>query len=87
MPEQAGDLPEHGKEHESNSPELMPGMGYREYYRDDMEDAGGLKVKFKIRMVSGKQARSFDARQAEAIRELLIWAHHHPRPAPPESSR
>ena len=47
------------------------------YYRDDMENAGGLKVKWKIRVATGPEAARLDARQAAAIRELLIWATQH----------
>ena len=32
-----------------------------------------MKVRAKIRIVSGKQAEAVNAAQAEAIRELLIW--------------
>ena len=32
-----------------------------------------MKVRAKIRIVSGKQAEAVAAAQAEAIRELLIW--------------
>ena len=39
-----------------------------------MENTGGLKVKWKIRVVTGPEAARLDARQAAAIRELLIWA-------------
>jgi hypothetical protein len=41
----------------------------REWERPD-----GLKVRFKVRIATGKQARELDARQAEAIRRLLQWA-------------
>jgi hypothetical protein len=82
MTDQPSDLWEHGEEHDSNSPGLMPEMAYEEYYLDDGENPGGLKVKFKIRVVSGPLARDFDARQAEAIRELLRWAQRQ-QPAPP----
>jgi hypothetical protein len=39
-----------------------------------MESTGGLKVKWKIRVATGPEAARPDARQAAAIRELLIWA-------------
>jgi len=32
-----------------------------------------MKVRAKIRIVSGKQAEAVATAQAEAIRELLIW--------------
>jgi hypothetical protein len=38
------------------------------------ERPGGLKVRYKIKIATGRKARDTDARQAAAIRELLIWA-------------
>ena len=60
-----------------NSPVAIPDEAYLSYYRDDMENAGGLKVKWKIRVATGPEAARLDARQAAAIRELLIWATQH----------
>jgi len=37
------------------------------------ERPGGIKVRFKIRVVTGKRAREIDARQARAILEVLQW--------------
>ncbi len=34
---------------------------------------GGMKVRFKIRVVTGKRAKDIDARQARAIMEVLQW--------------
>jgi hypothetical protein len=34
---------------------------------------GGIKVRFKIRVATGKRAREIDARQARAIMEVLEW--------------
>jgi hypothetical protein len=43
------------------------------YNMSEAERPGGLKVRFKIRIVSGKQAALLDERQAGAIRGLLEW--------------
>ena len=41
----------------------------------------GIKVRFKIRVVTGKRAGEIDARQARAILEVLQWQRqHHERP-------
>ncbi len=40
---------------------------------------GGIKVRWKVRVVTGPQAARYDARQAEAIREALTWAVRHQR--------
>jgi hypothetical protein len=37
------------------------------------ERPGGMKVRYKISVVSGPRAKEIDARQAKAIMELLEW--------------
>ena len=34
---------------------------------------GGIKVRFKIRIATGKRAKQIDARQAKVIMEVLQW--------------
>ena len=51
-----------------------------------MENAGGLKVKWSVRVVSGPDAAAVDARQAEVIREILQWAHRHHKLSPPATT-
>jgi hypothetical protein len=65
------------EEHDGNSPETIPGTGIFSYYRDEIGEAGGLIVKFTVRVAGGDEAAALDARQAEAIRELLQWARQH----------
>jgi hypothetical protein len=43
------------------------------YNISEAERPGGLKVRFKIHVVTGRKAAALDARQAEAIRRLLEW--------------
>ena len=70
---------EDGKEHGGNLPaDITRGTIYS-YYRDGMENVGGLKVKWTVRVVDGPEAAQVDARQAEAIREALEWIRKHPR--------
>ena len=38
---------------------------------------GGIKVRFKIRIATGKRAQLIDARQAEVIMEVLQWQRQH----------
>ena len=66
--------PETAEEQAGDSPRAIPDNDYLSYYRDDVEDTGGLKVKWKIRVATGPEAARLDARQTQAIRELLIWA-------------
>ena len=51
----------------------MAGPRIISYNFSDGERPGGMKVRAKIRVVSGKQAEAVNTAQAEAIRELLIW--------------
>src|SRR5262245_17912046 len=49
------------------------------YNLDDGKTPGGLKVRWKIRVATGPEGTRWDARQAEAIKELLQWAQRHQR--------
>jgi hypothetical protein len=71
--------PGNSEEQASNSPLTIPGDGHLSYYRDGIGNVGGLKVKWKIRVVTGPEAARLDARQTRAIRELLQWATQHQR--------
>ena len=44
---------------------------------DGEEMPGGVNARFAIRVAAGKEAAVLDARQAGAIRELLLWARQH----------
>ena len=60
-------------EQAGNQGSVMAGPRIISYNFSDGERPGGMKVRAKIRVVSGKQADAVNAAQAEAIRELLIW--------------
>ena len=76
-------IPEPGKpqesaeEHAGNSPDTIPSGTIYSYNVDDSKTPGGIKVRWKVRVVTGPQAARYDARQAEAIREALTWAVRH----------
>jgi hypothetical protein len=53
------------------------------YNLDDRKTPGGLKVRWKIRVATGAEGARWDARQAEAIKELLTWAQRHSRSTTP----
>jgi hypothetical protein len=40
---------------------------------NEEERPDGVKIRFKIRIVSGREAAAVDRQQAEAIREYLTW--------------
>jgi hypothetical protein len=67
-----------GREHAADSPVAIPNSTIYAYNLDDSKTPGGLKVRFKVRVVTGPGAARYDARQAEAIREILTWAQRHP---------
>ena len=68
---------ESAEEHAVNSPDAIPGGTIYSYNVDDSKTPGGIKVRWKVRVVTGPQAARYDARQAEAIREALTWAVRH----------
>jgi len=49
------------------------------YNLDENNNAGGMKVRWKIRVANGPEAARWDARQADAIREALTWLRKHPQ--------
>jgi hypothetical protein len=68
------------KDLEEKEQRALSGQFYEQmisYNIDEAERPGGLKVRFKITVVSGKRAAALDARQAEAIRRLLEWTLQH----------
>ena len=73
--------PETQERHASNSPEAIPAETIYAYNMDDSETPGGLKVRWKVRVITGPAAAEWDARQNAAIMELLQWAsRHHTHP-------
>jgi hypothetical protein len=74
---ESGNSGGNGKEHASNTPDAIPNSTIYSYNLDDRKTPGGIKVRFKIRVVTGPEAARYDARQADAIRELLTWTHRH----------
>ena len=67
-----------GQENRRDNTPGMPGNGRVISYnlRED-ERPGGMKVRFKIRVETGKKAAALNAQQAEAIKELLLWVRQH----------
>ena len=71
--EQRSDQEEHG----SNSLQEMEYPSIFSYNLNEDERPDGLKVRFKIRIETGKKAAALNQQQAEAIKELLLWARQH----------
>jgi hypothetical protein len=74
-----GNGEEKSKEHAGNSPALIPESIIYAYDLDETKTPGGIKVRWKIRVVDGPPAARWDARQAEAILEALRWTARHQR--------
>jgi hypothetical protein len=57
-----------------NSPGTIPEPRIISYNLREGERPGGMKVRYKAKIETGRKARELDERQAEMIRELLEWA-------------
>jgi hypothetical protein len=76
-------------EENRNGPEKLSGNGpgipgngrVISYNIPEGERPDGIKVRFKIRIATGKRAREIDARQAKAIMEVLQWHSQHQPPS------
>jgi hypothetical protein len=64
------------KQH-GNSSGIVEGARIISYNLNEAERPGGMKVRFKIRIETGRKAAALNAQQAEAIKELLQWARQH----------
>lgn len=47
------------------------------YNLSEGERPGGIKVRYKVRIATGRRAKVIDARQADVIREVLEWSRQH----------
>jgi hypothetical protein len=47
------------------------------YNLDPAETPGGMKVRWRVRTVTGKDAERLEKLQNQAIISLLTWADHH----------
>ena len=52
---------------------VMDGARIISYNLNEDERPGGMKVRIKIRVESGRKGRARDARQGEALKEYLTW--------------
>ena len=69
-----------GKDLEENAKQSLSGTFSEHvisYNLSEGERPEGLKVRFKVTVVTGRKAAALDARQAEAIRRLLQWTLQH----------
>jgi hypothetical protein len=59
---------------EDNSPGIGGNDHVISYNVNEDERPGGLKIRWKIRVESGKKAAARDALTASAVKELLEWS-------------
>lgn len=74
-------MPEYGKGQEiqdSNSPGRLNNARVISYNLSEEERPDGIKVRYKIRIATGKRGREIDARQVAVIMEVLQWLSQHP---------
>jgi hypothetical protein len=62
---------------QGNSRGIIGGPRIISYNLNEDERPGGMKVRFKIRIETGRKAAALNAQQAQAIKELLQWAAQH----------
>jgi hypothetical protein len=75
-------MPDNGngqEKHDGNSPAMVNGPRVISYNLREEERPDGIKVRYKIRVATGKRAREIDARQAAVIMEVLQWLSQHPQ--------
>ena len=66
------------EKHNGNSPPVIDNGRVISYNLSEGERPGGIKVRYKIRVATGKRGREIDARQAKVLMEVLQWARQHP---------
>ena len=72
-PDQAGHEPVKAEEQTGYSPDAIPGPVIVAYNLREGERPGGIKVRWKWRIETGRKAAALDARQADVIRKVLQW--------------
>jgi hypothetical protein len=73
MKEDESQASDQGKRTGNSLPEIA-GPRIISYNFSEDERPGGLRIRAKIRIVTGRQADAVNKAQAEAIRELLLWS-------------
>jgi hypothetical protein len=77
MPEIHNEQEKHG----GNSPGIPGNDRVISYNVNEDQRPGALRIRFKIRVQSGKKAAARDALMASAVKELLEWSRQHRTPS------
>jgi hypothetical protein len=65
------------EKHQSNLAGPLKSRRIISYNLREEERPGGMKIRFTVRVETGKKAAAIDSAQADALRELLLWARQH----------
>jgi hypothetical protein len=60
-----------------NEPSIIDGKQVISYNMSERERPGGMRIRYKIRIVTGQRAKAVDARQVQVLREVLQWSRQH----------
>ena len=71
------DQPSDQHKQDGNAGAIIDSARVISYNLSEGERPGGMKVRYKIQIVSGPRAKAIDARQAQVIREVLEWSRQH----------
>ena len=69
--------PENKGKYAVNPPGMADNGRLISYNVTEGDRPGGIKVRFKIRVATGKRAAEIDVRQAKVIMEVLQWQRQH----------
>ena len=58
-------------------PQEIDGERIISYNVGERERPDGIKVRYKLRVVTGPRAKALDQAQAQVIREVLEWSRQH----------
>ena len=70
---EGGQIPSGQREQAKKWPPYDDGARIISYNVNEEGRPFGIKIRFKIRVVSGREAAAVDRQQADAIREYLRW--------------
>jgi hypothetical protein len=73
-------VPERIEHDHEKQPGIAPNGRVISYNVNEGERPDGIRVRFKIRIATGKRAQVIDARQAAVIMEVLQWQRQHKHP-------
>jgi hypothetical protein len=73
----SNDQPQHPEntheKRDDNAAPVIPESGVIAYNIREGERPGGVKIRWKWRIETGRKAEALEARQAEVIRRILQW--------------